>query len=129
MDTDEGFEPGNAAYNNGLGFNMAFGLKSGKPLDPRIGSWSIQYIIKKLGEMAIVEDQPLTLCGTVCDKNEDEFDSCGWKHAEGLDVRKYYCSDVFKKNIRGDPYSKDYRYIKITMKKCKDTPTFKCHTP
>jgi len=33
---------------------------------------------------------------------------------------------VFKNNIRGDPYSKDYRYIKIAMKKCVETATTSC---
>jgi len=104
---------------------MAFGLKSGELL-PEIGSWSIQYIIKKEGEKEdhVTEYTPKR-CKEVCGQNKTDagVDSCGWKQAGRLDIGKYYCSDVFKNNIRGDPYSKDYRYIKIAMKRCVTTAT------
>jgi hypothetical protein len=48
LNNDEGFAPGNATFNGGPGFNLAFGFPDGHDLDPRIGSWQVEYTTKKL---------------------------------------------------------------------------------
>jgi len=65
MDDNEGFNPGKT-LDGVSGFNMAFGFKSGKPLDPRIGKWAIQYI-KKNQETSVKEPISLQKCIDVCD--------------------------------------------------------------
>jgi hypothetical protein len=50
LNTDPGFAPGNATFNGGPGFNMAFGFRDGKDLDPRIGSWKVKHVTKIKGE-------------------------------------------------------------------------------
>jgi hypothetical protein len=50
LNTDPGFAPGNATFNGGPGFNMAFGFNSGLDLDPRIGTWKVEYITKTKGD-------------------------------------------------------------------------------
>jgi hypothetical protein len=44
LNTDPGFAPGNATFNGGPGFNMAFGFRDADDLDPRVGTWEVEYV-------------------------------------------------------------------------------------
>ena len=67
---------------------MAFGFKSGEPLDPRIGSWEITHSTKyRDGRPKDEMRFPLTKCKDVCTKCDDDPenlkpDSCGWTNLE-----------------------------------------------
>jgi hypothetical protein len=72
LNLDPGFAPGNATFNGGPGFNMAFGFRDGKDLNPRIGSWKVEYITKKGEKTVSAVEIPLKRCKEVCDKRVDK---------------------------------------------------------
>lgn len=123
LNTDEGFIPGDAGYNEGPGFNMAFGLRDGSDLDPRIGTWKVEHIIKKEGVKVVRKEIPLTRCHEVCEKCDGKSDSCGWADIDyrGTGLENLYCTDAFKYKLRGDIFSKDFQYIKIGLQSCDRT--------
>jgi hypothetical protein len=135
LNTDEGFAPGNATFNGAHGFNMAFGFQNGIELDPRIGTWKIEYVSKKYGEEKVVEEIPLKKCKEVCKKCDDDSDntlelkdSCGWSQIDyfGTGLENLYCSNAFHKIIKGDFFSKEFKYVKIGVKSCEKALRSEC---
>jgi len=89
-----GFAPADMKFKEQPGFNLGFGLQSGKELPANIGTWSVEYVNKKKGEKSNRTTIPMFKC--LDEKNAKDL---SWASAE-IDLKgiiaKMNCSDVFK---------------------------------
>jgi len=92
-----GFAPADMKFKEEPGFNLGFGLQSGKELPANIGTWSVDYTTKKKGEKSVKTLIPMFKC--LDQKHSQDFT---WASAE-TDLKeilaKMNCSDVFKSII------------------------------
>ena len=79
------------------GFDLGFGLQSGKELPANIGAWTVEYVTKKKGEKSNPTTVPFFKCLDAKLAND-----LSWSSAE-IDLKKIIgkmnCSDVFKSVI------------------------------
>jgi hypothetical protein len=104
------------------GFDLGFGLQSGKELPAEIGSWSIEYITKKKGATS----HPAPSTSTPKNKESIAINKCdpkslSWKSATSTlkaEIANMNCSKVFERNIQGSYRSPVFSYVKIGLKEC-----------
>jgi hypothetical protein len=85
------------------GFDLGFGLQSGKELPAEIGSWSIEYTIKKRGATS----HPSPTTSKPKEREIIGIDKCdpkslSWKSATDTlkaEIANMNCSNVFGRNI------------------------------
>jgi hypothetical protein len=58
----------------------------------------------------------------VCKQCDDsQHDTCGWRTKidySNTGLENFYCPEAYSRTIKGDPFSKEHKFIKIGLKKC-----------